>query len=889
MSAAPTIARGRAALDPLPLRALAGEQLAVAAGQLAAGVGNLTFSLLVVRLLAPGAFAHLASFLALYLLVHVPAASLSAGSAVTPQLADRLRRRALTAGLVVAGIVWAACVPLSALLQLPLAMVLLLGAAAPTAGLIALDRGRLYGLGAPRRAAASLLAEPAVRLTAGVALGALLGEAGAAAGVVMAGWAALAVARPPVTAHRIPVADDSRTAGVTVGAFLLLAIVQNQDVVAAGALLGPDEAGRFAVLSTLGGLAAFATTTVPLMLLPRAAAERRALPAAVCVAGALGLAAVIAVAIDPSALVGAAFGDRYAAVAGLAAPYVLAMALLGVTRVLVAQACATGRGRPMIALLCGAAALQLVLLITMGHDAAGVAHATLIATGALAASTGGAAVLQFPGARVRTRAAVRPLSTPPAATVLALTVGGLILRLFASRGLWLDEATEVSQAHLSYGGMLHQLATTDVHPPLHHTVLWLTVRVLGDGEVAVRLPSLIAGTLLIPLLYRVGSELYDRRAGLAAAALGAVAPFPVWYSDEARMYAFFMLFATLAIWMQVRAVRRGRTADWVGYALASAALLWNQYFSVLLVLTQQAAFAILVLRGHRGLLRGWLGSAALLALLVAPLAPFALAQFHANEAAGKGFEGVPSQAGAAASQQAGLAKPAVYGALTNAVWAVFGYHSDATMTRIAALWPLGILGALALLGRGRSRATLLLVACALVPMVALFVLGQKKPFIFEVRYFCAAVPIALLLIGRLVTGWVRPAAAAASITVATAGLMGVAAADQQLNQSNPRTYDFRGALAAIRSAARPGDVVVYTPQYLNTVIAYYGSDLRSHPIDTGVPTRRSSGRVFVLASFQDKAPYRLQARKTLLALRHQGRHVITTLHRPQIRVWELSR
>jgi hypothetical protein len=24
-------------------------------------------------------------------------------------------------------------------------------------------------------------------------------------------------------------------------------------------------------------------------------------------------------------------------------------------------------------------------------------------------------------------------------------------------------------------------------------------------------------------------------------------------------------------------------------------------------------------------------------------------------------------------------------------------------------------------------------------------------------------------------------------------------------------------------------------------------------------------------------------------LRHQGRHLITTLHRPQIRVWELSR
>ena len=884
MSAAPTIARHRPAAH-LPFRALAGEQLAVAAGQLTAGVGNLVFSLIAARLLAPGAFAHLASFLALYLLVHVPATSLSAGSALTPELADRIRQRVLGAGLIVGAVVAIVSVPLSALLQLPLAMVLALAAAAPTAGLIALDRGRLYGMGAPRRAAASLLAEPVVRLTAGVALGALLGEAGAAAGVVVAGWAALAVARPPARATTAT-GRVARASGVTVAAFLLLAVIQNQDVVAAGALLEPGEAGRFAVLSTLGGLAAFATTTVPLMLLPRAGTERRALPAAVGVAAALGLAAVILVAIRPSALVGAAFGDRYADVAGLAAPYVLAMALLGVTRVLVAQACATGRGKSMVVLLAAGAVLQLVLLLILGRDPAGVATATLLSTGAVA---GGAVVIQFPAVRSRARAVVQPLGTPPGALVLALTIGGLILRLAASRGLWLDEATEVSQAHLSYGAMLHQLATTDVHPPLHHTVLWLTVRVLGDGELAVRLPSLIAGTLLIPVLYRVGCELYDRRAGLAAAALGAVAPFPVWYSQEARMYAFFMLFATLAIWMQVRAVRRGGRADWIGYALATAALLYNQYFAVLLVLTQQAAFAYLALRGRRDLLRGWLGSTALIALMVVPLVPFALEQFHANEAAGKGFEGVPSQAGAAASQQAGLAKPAVYGALTNAVWAVFGYHSDAAMTRIAALWPLGILGSLALLGRGRSRPTLLLTACALAPMAALFVLGQKKPFIFEVRYFSAAVPIALLLIGRLVTGWVRPAVAAGAITVAMVGLMGIAAADQQLNQSNPRTYDFRGALAAIRGEARPGDVVVYTPQYLNTVIAYYGSDLRSHPLDTGIPARRSSGRVFVLASFQDKAPYRTQARKSMLDLRRQGRHVIGTFHRPQIRIWELSK
>ena len=99
---------------------------------------------------------------------------------------------------------------------------------------------------------------------------------------------------------------------------------------------------------------------------------------------------------------------------------------------------------------------------------------------------------------------------------------------------------------------------------------------------------------------------------------------------------------------------------------------------------------------------------ALLVLLIAPLVPFALDQFSANESAGRGFQ-QPSQAGG--SVEPGAA-PGAYAALTNVAWAVLGYHSNATMTALAAMWPLGLLLALALLGRGRSWPTLLVVACA---------------------------------------------------------------------------------------------------------------------------------------------------------------------------------
>jgi len=828
--------------------------------------------------------------------------------------------------------------PLGGLLHLSPALLLAAAASAPTAGLIALDRGRLYGLSRLRRAVGSLLAEPLVRLTFGIALALVAGPVGAAVAVVLAGWAALAVARLPPD----PVARQTRGAnashgdvdapqvtragptGTVVAAFLLLAVVQNQDVLLANAVLPSDEAARFAVLSTFGGAAAFATTTVPLMLLGRAG-DRRALHVALAVAAALGLAAVAVVAVAPGALVAGVFGARYETVGAYAVPYLLAMALLGVARVLVAHACATQERTPVIAVLSGAAMLQALLLIA-ADDVAGVVVATLVGTAALTAGAGALALRRSPASAPEAGASSLrrlPASAPEAgasslrrspplaapsrlelprptlagalalvrrrdvAAVAALTLAGLVLRLLSSRGIWLDEATSVWQAQMPLPQLFDTLRTTDVHPPLHHIVLWLTVRVFGTGELAVRLPSLLAATALIPLLYAAGRDIYDRRAGLAAAALATVAPFTVWYAQEARMYALYMLFALIAVWMQIRILRGGTRGDWTGYTLAAAALVATQYFGLVLVAVQQLAFALVVWsRRDRALARAWLISGAVLALMLAPVLDFGRDQFAANEAAGKGFQQVPSQTGGVAGEAG--SPPGPYAALTNLVWAVLGYHSKATMTSLVALWPLLLLLVLALLGRGRSLRTLLLVAAAGLPALVLFALGQLKPFVFEVRYFIGAVPLVLLLIARAVTSWTPRRLTQVAAAALAAALLAAGLADQQLNGDNPRVYDFRGALGDIAQRARPGDVVVYTPQYLNHVVDYYAAGVDARPLGEDVPRPQRGRRVFVLGSFLDKPQFR---DATLDAVRRLDRRseLVAERRYPQIHVWEFER
>ncbi|MGH9073830.1 MAG: glycosyltransferase family 39 protein, partial [Acidimicrobiales bacterium] len=659
----------------------------------------------------------------------------------------------------------------------------------------------------------------------------------------------------------------------------------------ANSILSPGQAGRFAVLSTLGGLAVFATMTVPLVLLPRSAnGEGGGLLPALSLTALIGGAAVGIVALAPQALVVTLFGARYGGIAGILVPYVAAMALLGLARVLVAHRCATGAGRSSVALVASAVALQAGLIVTFGHDTRSVAFATVGAVAGLTASLGTAEALRSADLGPRVRGLVDRLARPVPLALAGACTAGFAIRLAVPRGLWLDEATSVNQARMPFGAMIQNLRTTDVHPPLYFSVLWGAVRWLGSGETAVRLPSIIAGTLVVPMLYLLGREAYDRRTGVVAAAAGAVSPIMVWYSQEARMYALLMLFGVIAMWAQVRVVRRGGRWPWLVYALASIAMVWTQYFGLLQVVVQQVAFlGVIWSRQRKGqpvrsLVVGWAATAVAIGVWLVPLVPFAHQQFMVNQTAGKGFGG-PQQVGNAASLSGNHL--GIYAALANVIWAVLGYHSDAAMALLAALWPLGMLFALVLLGRRNRRVTTLLIAAVVVPGVVLFVLGSVKRDLFDIRYLSMAVPVLFVLLARLVTGLSRRRAAllAGSGLLIVTLLVGLI--DQQHNGTNPRLYDFRGALAAVKVHARPGDVVLYDPVDLREVVQYYAPHLTLEPL-RGPPTE-PTGRheVFVVASRSlMKGPTDTTTlSRWLRSLRDHG-HLVEHRNLANVQIWE---
>lgn len=181
-------------------------------------------------------------------------------------------------------------------------------------------------------------------------------------------------------------------------------------------------------------------------------------------------------------------------------------------------------------------------------------------------------------------------SEPSRGTALATLAGlfalGCAVR-FASLGVQSFHHDEVITAARvvpgTFGEMLHQVKGSESNPPLYYVLAWGWVKAFGTGEVALRSLSAIFGAATVPLGYRIGRELAGRRAGLMTAALLAVNPMLIWYSQEARSYAVLVFFAAASLLFFVRALRTRDPLDLTLWALTSALALYSHYFAVFAV------------------------------------------------------------------------------------------------------------------------------------------------------------------------------------------------------------------------------------------------------------------------------------------------------------------
>jgi hypothetical protein len=184
----------------------------------------------------------------------------------------------------------------------------------------------------------------------------------------------------------------------------------------------------------------------------------------------------------------------------------------------------------------------------------------------------------------------------PALFVVAIAI---IARLWQiNESLWLDE---LHTAWVVVDGPSDIVARAHIgnQSPLYFYLPWITTSLLGTSELAIRLPSLIAGVGVVLAAYLVAFRFTE---SLAAACLAAMlAAFDrnmLFYSTEARPYAFVQLvalFQLLAFWrLQHEATIKTRITF-----VALSALLFHLHYTAILVLSGEIVFHFVRQLGSR--------------------------------------------------------------------------------------------------------------------------------------------------------------------------------------------------------------------------------------------------------------------------------------------------
>ncbi|WP_435065124.1 glycosyltransferase family 39 protein [Halobaculum sp. EA56] len=478
--------------------------------------------------------------------------------------------------------------------------------------------------------------------------------------------------------------------------------------------------------------------------------------------------------------------------------------------------------------------------------------------------------------RRRLAVAVRHELAAPVAVVAV----GAALRLFqlTDESVWLDEgiayhtATRRSVPEIVFG------LAGGPNPPLYFLFLHGWVDLAGTSLFALRLPSAVAGVASVALTYLLGRRLYDRRVGLLAAAVLALAQFHLEYAQMARMYAILVALTLGSFLWFVRYWEDGTRRAGAAYLLVTVAMVYTHTFALFTVMAQAAFVAAAALREGtvRSTLRRWAPVGVAGTLLTGPwvvhLAARVLRPVMRSGGGPDGGGGVGSGIHVTLPPPHSLAsayvdylmplEPFVSGMRPWALPALAGTVVALGGAAAAGVRPL-VAGRLldrsdgpapttdggtavaghatvprSLRGRPRTRA-LLLGSWAVVPVPVPFVLSYLVTPIFLHRYTIAASVGVFLLAAAGLARVRRRHLRYALITVLLVGL----AAPLPWHYGVDQKEQWREAAATVEHGADPGDLVVVSERTARYSFDFHFDDegVRVVAVEEGAPASRLAG------------------------------------------------
>jgi hypothetical protein len=223
--------------------------------------------------------------------------------------------------------------------------------------------------------------------------------------------------------------------------------------------------------------------------------------------------------------------------------------------------------------------------------------------------------------------------------VLALAVS-ISAWFFAIKApLRLDETGSYWQIHGGFSEIWsRQFSPISLSFPAYTYILWLSTKLIGTSEIALRAPSVIAMLGAVYLLYLAAREIFEREIAVIAAVIFCLDPIVVFAAIDIRPYAFGILVTNAAILVLLRL--RHSNSNWLAalFGLTAAWIIWFHYLFGVILPALVLCFIVFKFRDRKTLLRQFSVAVAAFAFAILPLIPglrelFSTSQSHVYEPA----------------------------------------------------------------------------------------------------------------------------------------------------------------------------------------------------------------------------------------------------------------
>lgn len=385
--------------------------------------------------------------------------------------------------------------------------------------------------------------------------------------------------------------------------------------------------------------------------------------------------------------------------------------------------------------------------------------------------------------------------------VIVLAGAGLRFHGLGHESFWYNEAASYYYARGTAADVIRHSYTDETNPPGFYLLIHFWMRMVGISESALRLPSALAGSLTLLVMALFARQFLSRVGSLIASALLACWPLHVWYSQECRGFAFWVLSILSAYLCLFAWLRSGQGKYLFLNSLLIVMAVSFHYFGFHAVLVENAFLLLARPTTVRQRWKQWLLSQAVLALALAPFAVMMLMVDRTNVAWWR---------------EAGVTGQALKSLFFH-LGGVYFFLSGERLLKVALLAANGallIMGILRL--RPGSRTLFLLLAVILPVLLNLGYSVLVSPILGNSqsvgRYFLLILPPYLILIAAGWEGlWLRlRTAPSALMFVALLGLClaGIRAGHRNLIFTRD---DNRRLCAELLDRARPSDLVIAAP------------------------------------------------------------------------------